>query len=211
MYRFTDSRDSVGHTSAHLRHRLAARERRRPLIRPLRLRGHHRPWPARARPDRPAPRIVGPVPLDADSVNRRSLASSELASQPSARERELAHDRVARHPEMFGDLLLRPVLLAESEHRDALPRAPALLRVAAARMVDEHAAHHARGRRQVVEPARRGSRGGPDYMDVWWMQRGHAALLNALERHEEALAIMEPPRSRPRRRVQETEFQCAAK
>tara|TARA_R110002074_G_scaffold153908_3_gene309266 strand:+ start:4612 stop:7293 length:2682 start_codon:yes stop_codon:yes gene_type:complete len=33
---------------------------------------------------------------------------------------------------------------------------------------------------------------GPDYPDVWWMQRGHAEALNALERHDEALQIMEP-------------------
>lgn len=33
---------------------------------------------------------------------------------------------------------------------------------------------------------------GPDFQDVWWMQRGHAAALNGLGRHTDALAVMEP-------------------
>lgn len=33
---------------------------------------------------------------------------------------------------------------------------------------------------------------GPDFQDVWWMQRGHAAALNEMGRHADALAVMEP-------------------
>ncbi len=33
---------------------------------------------------------------------------------------------------------------------------------------------------------------GRDVPDVWWMQRGHAAALNGLGRHDDALKVMEP-------------------
>ena len=47
---------------------------------------------------------------------------------------------------------------------------------------------------------------GADYPDVWWMQRGHAAALNGLDRHGDALAVMEPLVERVKAAPRQTEL-----